>query len=373
METYFAPAKRTDPKTFEDQIKAVSHSVVMSTLLTTMAGLLLVLNQDRQVVALNSEFLKHIGIDDPEKVLGLRLGQILSCEHADELPNGCGTTPDCVSCGAAISIMAAIDDDRETQRVCALSAEKDQVKNDVCLLVRAKPIVVEKRRWILLFAQDVTKQHFWVNLERVFFHDISNIMSILVGNVELALDDHPDDEIIKELEQAALRLSAEVSLQKSLAREKDATYLSNKSKIPLKNIRDELRLVVSGHGQGKNKQVIEDWQNEDKTVLTDSILVIKILSNMVINALEATPEGGTIRIRSRFENNDVIFEVANDQAIPQDLSNRIFQRHFSTKSGPGWGLGTYSMKLFGERYLKGRVSFTSSEETGTVFSLAIPC
>ena len=50
---------------------------------------------------------------------------------------------------------------------------------------------------------------------------------------------------------------------------------------------------------------------------------------------------------------------------------KIFQRSFSTK-GEGRGLGTYSMKLLTERYLGGRVSFTTSADEGTIFKVALP-
>jgi signal transduction histidine kinase len=51
---------------------------------------------------------------------------------------------------------------------------------------------------------------------------------------------------------------------------------------------------------------------------------------------------------------------------------RIFQRSFSTKASRGRGLGTYGMKLFGERHLGGRVSFTTGEAEGTVFAIELP-
>jgi sensor histidine kinase regulating citrate/malate metabolism len=45
---------------------------------------------------------------------------------------------------------------------------------------------------------------------------------------------------------------------------------------------------------------------------------------------------------------------------------QLFQRSFSTKAADR-GLGTYSMKLLSERYLKGQVWFTTSLEQGTTF------
>ncbi len=57
--------------------------------------------------------------------------------------------------------------------------------------------------------------------------------------------------------------------------------------------------------------------------------------------------------------------------MPREVQLQIFQRSFSTK-GLGRGLGTYSVRLLTERYLKGSVSFTSSAEFGTTFRVRCP-
>ena len=59
-----------------------------------------------------------------------------------------------------------------------------------------------------------------------------------------------------------------------------------------------------------------------------------------------------------------VFRVNNPGVIPANIRTQIFQRSFSTK-GHGRGLGTYSMKLFGENYLNGKVYFQSNEKQGT--------
>ncbi len=51
---------------------------------------------------------------------------------------------------------------------------------------------------------------------------------------------------------------------------------------------------------------------------------------------------------------------------------QVFQRSFSTKAERGRGIGTYSVKLFVERYLRGTVGFTSAEPDGTTFSVTLP-
>ena len=60
METCFAPAARTDRRKFENQLASISHNPVMDTLLQSVGGLLVVLNEDRQIVALNHAFLASV-------------------------------------------------------------------------------------------------------------------------------------------------------------------------------------------------------------------------------------------------------------------------------------------------------------------------
>jgi nitrogen-specific signal transduction histidine kinase len=372
MDTYFAPAERTERRKFKNQIETISYSPVMNTLLKTMSGLLVVLNEDRQIVTLNNAFLNTIGIKNPEKVLGLRLGESLNCIHAYEEPEGCGTTPHCATCGAVIAIMISINDDRPDERICALTSEKDGVTKDICLLVRTQPIIIENVRWILVFAQDITQQQFWINLEKVFFHDISNLLSILFGNSQLLAIDMPDNPKIQQLNNTVERLNSEILLQRSLSHHKDDRYLLRRAEVSISDIRKEVDLVTHNHKSARDKRIEETWPAENMKIITDILLVSRVLGNMIINALEDTEAGDTVRLTCELEPSFIVWRIWNRCPIPTDIQKRIFQRHFSTKSDLGRGLGTYSMKLFGEKYLKGQVTFVSSPEAGTTFAFHLP-
>ena len=372
MDTYFAPAERSDVRVFRQQVESVSNSPVMNALLDTMAGLLVVLNEDRQIVALNHSFLVSLGIDDPEKVLGLRLGESLNCEHAHDKPAGCGTTIHCTTCGAAIAMMTAINENRTDERVCAMTVIQDGAKHDISLLIRTHALTVEDQRWILVIAQDVTQQQFWANLESVFFHDINNILSSLSGYGQILAMDLPDKKEVRKINESIERLQNEMSLQRSLSSRKDGKYVPRKSKSSTNRIKQETSLIVQRHPAVNGRKIDAMWPEENIRLTTDALLASRVLGNMIINALEASDESGTVRLTTLVEPSHLTWEVWNSGFIPADIQKRIFQRHFSTKADFGRGLGTFSMKLFGERYLKGNVSFTSSKTDGTTFRFRLP-
>ena len=58
--------------------------------------------------------------------------------------------------------------------------------------------------------------------------------------------------------------------------------------------------------------------------------------------------------------------------MPTEVQLQVFQRSFSMKGQAGRGIGTYSIKLFAEQYLGGKIKFISREPEGTCFVLTIP-
>ena len=100
-------------------------------------------------------------------------------------------------------------------------------------------------------------------------------------------------------------------------------------------LKREIDLIIEGHGASRNKRIKEIWPTDNKSLYTDRLLVSKIIGNMVINALEATRDGGSVHLTAKAEDGAVVWEVWNEGVIPEEVQQRIFQRHFSTKSDIG--------------------------------------
>ena len=371
MDTYFAPAERANEKEIVAEIEIVSKNPLVSGLLHSISGLLAVLDEHRQIIALNDSFLQMLGIDDPTKALGLRPGEVLQCIHAHGEPAGCGTTKFCSTCGAAIAIVSSLGQDKPVERICALSANRGDKGVDIALLVRSHPIKIDKKKFLLLFLQDITQLQQRAALERTFFHDVNNMLTMLVGASELFAEDNPS-ELAKNIHQASLRLHKEIAIQQCLSQSETYNYQPMRHEITPEQTLAELQSFFANHPVAYKKKIEFQENYPDVSVNTDLSLLLRILCNMVINALEATRENGVVKIWIEHEGNLLSFCVWNAQEIPQEIANRIFQRNFSTKEQAGRGIGTFSMKLFGEKILGGQVNFTTSQEEGTVFKFSLP-
>ncbi len=369
MDTFFASPEKADANELASEIDAVKKSQVVLGLLKSVGGLLAILNKHRQVVALNDSFMKMLGIDNPEQALGLRPGEALQCIHAEEEPAGCGTTEYCSSCGAAIAIVSSVEHEVPFERLCALTADRGGVPVDLSMLVRAQTMRIEGKRFILIFLQDVSRQEQRAALERTFYHDINNMLSMLVQASELLVEDQPSD-LASTIHQAAFRLANEVEIQRTLSKNSESSYQPMWDYFKIKVIFKELGLFFKNHPTAIDRKIEFTDHFPNVTIKTDISLLLRVLCNMMINALEATEKDGVVRVWSEQEDDSIYICVWNSQAMRTEISRRIFQRNFSTKSQAGRGIGTYSMKLFGEKILGGKVSFTSSEENGTVFKFS---
>jgi len=118
-------------------------------------------------------------------------------------------------------------------------------------------------------------------------------------------------------------------------------------------------------------EIITEFAEDDLCVMTDPVLVKRVAINMVKNACEASVEGQKVKIGFSRTSDSVVIKVHNESSIPEEVSSSIFKRSFSTK-GEGRGLGTYSMRLLTERYLQGKIYFTSNKKSGTTFYAELP-
>jgi signal transduction histidine kinase len=369
-ETWFLPADRTDPGLLAAEIAHAAQSAAVTALLEASEAAAAVLDARRQVVAFNPAFLIAAGVEEPSRALGLRPGEALGCVYVEGKPAGCGTTEACPTCGAALAILSATRSGRPVERRCALSVRRGGARVDREFRARATPIRIEGEPFLLLTLRDVTAEARRLLMERSHLHELGSLAFRLESATERL---EPGAEAAAEdVRLLAQQLAHEVRLQRFLsdgasADEKRAARRS----FEVSDAISLLRRTLERHPALARRRV--EWPRVPTGLLVpaDPAMLHAVLMNMVLNALDAAPTG-RIRVEVAAAADRTCIRVWNPGAIPAAVAPRIFQRHFSTRSEPGRGHGTWSMKVFGEDILGGQVSFRTSPVEGTTFEIAFP-
>jgi signal transduction histidine kinase len=134
---------------------------------------------------------------------------------------------------------------------------------------------------------------------------------------------------------------------------------------------DEAVRLVGPQAANQGVEIVCSRPEADLPLLSlDSQKFQQALLNLLINALEAMPTGGKLRLRAFLENAHLIVEVADTGAgISPELGKNLFKPYFSTKTqGTGMGLAL-TEKLIGQH--GGQVDFRSGTQ-GTTFRITLP-
>src|ERR1700730_6698381 len=99
-------------------------------------------------------------------------------------------------------------------------------------------------------------------------------------------------------------------------------------------------------------------------------LVIDILRNLLVNAIEAMPGGGRITLSARNATRFVLLEVSDTGAgIPEEKQSKVFDLFFSSKGSSGFGLWSARRNALRNR---GDLRIQSQPGLGTTFTLLLP-
>ena len=371
--THYAPAVRSTTEQILKDYDLVGSQKFFTEVFGAMTGIGAVIDKNRQIVYANDDFLSLLGINSLDPILGKRPGEVISCIHAADETSGCGTSLSCAYCGAVNAIIESQKTGKKSMKETRITSEVDGTLKSWDLNIISTPVYISGNLFYVLVLQDISDEKRRSALERIFFHDLLNSAGGLNGLLTILKDGtNPIEarELINLSEEASRDIIEEILLQRQIRAAENGEL---EIKIELTNsieLLDSAIGKIGFHEAGKDRTIIKDKNSANVDFETDKILFQRVIINLLKNALEATEVTGTVL--AGIENNEdkVAFWVKNDQVMPEDAQKQLFQRSFSTK-GSGRGIGTYSIRLITENYLKGKVSFISNETEGTVFSIEL--
>lgn len=205
-------------------------------------------------------------------------------------------------------------------------------------------------------------------------HEINNpLTGILTFAEDLVDESKPDDPRVddyKVIRREAIRCREIVRQLLDFSRDDKPNFRS----VDMNEILSHMVTFVSKQAIFRNVNIGTDFQSDLPPVTADSTQLEQVILGILVNASEAMPEGGGIRITSSTANQGKEVEVCirdTGPGIPEEHLHRIFEPFFSTKGGSSLGIGLgVSWNIINQH--GGRLEADSTPGEGTTFRITMP-
>ena len=213
-------------------------------------------------------------------------------------------------------------------------------------------------------------------------HDFNNILAAIIGNIDLAtmlldpVQNNTEIELLKKSTQASMRAKGLTYQLLTFARGGD----------PVKALSSIVQVVKESADfvlHGSNVSCQYDFPDNLWNAELDTSQISQVVQNIIINAIQAMPDGGTIAIQCRnFTDNDThilpdptrkYIEIKirdSGVGIPADLLDKVFDPYMTTKT-TGNGLGLSICHSIIKKHA-GKITVTSLPGVGTTFTILLP-
>jgi len=213
-------------------------------------------------------------------------------------------------------------------------------------------------------------------------HEMKTPLASIKAYVELLADGDAEDEATRDeffqiINGQADRLQRLIENLLNLARIEAGVVQVNKTPLSLNPLLMEAASVLQPAAEQKNMKLVTELSTLYLGVLADRDTLLQAAINLMSNALKYTHPGGTVTLRSRLSDQEVIFEV-QDTGVglsPEDCQ-KVFEKFYRVKKdkemAAGTGLGLPLVKHIVEDIHRGRIEVESEPGKGSTFRVVIP-
>jgi signal transduction histidine kinase len=209
-------------------------------------------------------------------------------------------------------------------------------------------------------------------LTRGVAHEVKNPINAIVLHLQLLQNklaqEEPDTRRhVDIIDNEIRRLDRVVQTLVDFTRPRDLHI----EEVDLRQLLEDVAQLAGPDAEQHGVNIESHLPDLNLPVKVDVDLMKQAILNVVINGVQAMPQGGQLTISARRENNAIVAEVRDQGGgIPKEMREKIFELYFTTKKdGSGIGLAqTYQIL----QWHYGSVDFESVEGTGTTFRFHIP-
>jgi CheY-like chemotaxis protein/two-component sensor histidine kinase len=214
-------------------------------------------------------------------------------------------------------------------------------------------------------------------------HDLNQSLALITGYSEIAYQELnqavPDLTRVREM----VEITARAALEGGEALRGLLSFVSTQELTPEAErvdagavLQEAARLTAPrwrDASQAESRPIELDVRAEPGCALNGSPAALReAITNLIFNAVDALPSGGTIHLTACGEGDWVILEVCDSgTGIPRDVQSRVFDPFFTTKGERGTGLGLSQVTAIVKRH-GGTIELRSTPSHGTTFRLKFP-
>ena len=211
------------------------------------------------------------------------------------------------------------------------------------------------------------------DLERITRHDLKTPLVQIINLADLLLLDHDLQSEHRAyaglIQRSGRRMMRIINATLDLYKLEAGTYCLFPESIRLVGV---IRDIVSDLLPQVRGAQVRFALNFDEGVYVwgEDALVYCVLSNLIKNAVEASPPDGTVSITVR-RGREATVAIHNQLPVPAAIRETFLEKYVTSGKPHGTGLGIYSA-LLSAKAMRGSISFTSSEQEGTTVTVTLP-
>jgi two-component system, OmpR family, phosphate regulon sensor histidine kinase PhoR len=255
-------------------------------------------------------------------------------------------------------------------------------------VARSAPVEAGTRRGAVLVLHDITDLRRADQVRRDFVanisHELRTPLTAVKGYVEALLDGGIDQEtaprFLETIARQTSRMERLVTDLLRLARLDAGQEPLERIPCQLASLFDTVAADLASLAEQRRQQIVRTIGQEAGTVVGDPAKLFDVLRNLLENAIKHTPEGGTIHVHSRRDEDRILLVVEDEgTGIPEGDLPRVFERFYqvdkartrSSRDAGGTGLGLSIVKHLVELH-GGSVAAANRAAGGARFTVALP-
>ncbi len=203
-------------------------------------------------------------------------------------------------------------------------------------------------------------------------HEVCNPLSSISAVVQVLKREHVNAAVGERLDLIQTHIQRITDIVRKLMRLAHPG-VDRWETVDLKATLDEVVRLIAYDRRARNVRI--DWTPGEATLELHGVRdqLQQVFINLALNALDAMPEGGELRIRAEKLGPNIVVRLADTGCgVPPELGRRIFDPFFTTKpQGQGTGLGLAVSYGVVQRH-RGTMDFESNNGRGTVFTIELP-